>query len=78
MSHPEEVCGDCGGKNPRWFADNDLWNLVMGGPDARDDPGGIICPYCFMARAEASPHVDVRVWRLSDGYPVVTEGVANG
>lgn len=46
-------CPDCGGPNPVWFAPNAVWNFVMGGPDARDDPGGHCCPICFIARAEA-------------------------
>lgn len=50
--HPESFCHDCGGPNVRWFAPNDLWNLVIGGPEAKDDPGGIVCPICFVRRAE--------------------------
>ena len=63
--HPEDFCDDYGGKNPRWWADHALWNLVMGGPTAKDDPGGIVCPRCFMIRAEFSPHVDIQRWKLS-------------
>lgn len=48
----EFTCQDCGTANPVWFAPNVLWNLVMGGPEAADDPGGIVCPNCFIARAE--------------------------
>src|SRR4051812_19830995 len=51
--HPEKACQDCGGRNPVWFAPNSVWNLVMGGPDAKGDPGGIICPVCFIQRANA-------------------------
>lgn len=47
-------CQNCGRWNPVWFTDNDLWNLVMFGPDAKDDQGGIVCPVCFIAEAEAS------------------------
>lgn len=46
-------CQDCGRKNPVWFAASPLWNLVMGGPEAKGDPGGFICPNCFIDRAEA-------------------------
>lgn len=48
------LCQDCERENPVWFAPSPLWNLVMGGPDAKDDPGGIICPNCFIKRAEAA------------------------
>jgi hypothetical protein len=49
----ESRCDDCHGTNPVWFAPNALWNLVIGGPEAKGDPGGFICPVCFIARAEA-------------------------
>lgn len=56
---PESVigdgpCQDCGAPNIRWFADSGLWNRVVGGPDARDDPGGIFCIHCFVKRADAT------------------------
>lgn len=44
-------CQDCRRANVIWFAPSAIWNLVMGGPDARDDPGGIVCPPCFIVRA---------------------------
>ncbi len=55
-SIPEQLqgdgpCHDCGGPNIVWFTDSDLWNLVMGGPNATDDPGGILCVPCFAVRA---------------------------
>jgi hypothetical protein len=53
-SRCENRCDDCGGVNPVWYAPNALWNLVVGGPEAKGDPGGFICPGCFIARAEAS------------------------
>ena len=46
----EMPCQECGGPNPAWFAPHELWNRVMGGPDAKDDPGGIVCPLCFMQK----------------------------
>lgn len=49
---PEGICRDCGGHNPVWFAPSPVWNLVMGGKDAKGDPGGVICPVCFTKRAE--------------------------
>jgi len=39
--HPEDFCQRCGARNTVWFAQNDLWNKVMGGD------GGIVCPECF-------------------------------
>ncbi len=60
----EKVCGDCGGVNPRWFAPNYLWNFVIGGPGNRDDPGGFICPTCFITRAEAAG-LHVTGWLLT-------------
>lgn len=56
-------CDDCGIPNPTWFAPSPLWNLVMGGPDATDDPGGYICPACFIVRAE-NAGVCPSAWRL--------------
>lgn len=52
MGNNPSRCMDCHSKNPVWFAPNDLWNRVIGGPDAKDDPGGFYCPNCFIARAE--------------------------
>lgn len=49
----DTVCQSCGADNPIWFAPSPLWNLVMGGPEASDDPGGVVCPSCFMRRAKA-------------------------
>lgn len=49
---PQDACQDCGCHVPVWLAPSPLWNLVMGGPDATDDPGGYICVHCFIRRAE--------------------------
>lgn len=46
-------CEDCGAEPLVWFAPNSLWNRVKGGPEAKDDPGGMLCPNCFIKRAEA-------------------------
>jgi hypothetical protein len=56
-------CGNCGSINPVWFAPNVLWNLVIGGPEATDDPGGILCPACFIERAE-SRGIAPTAWEL--------------
>lgn len=44
-SHPENFCHQCGSKNPHWYAENQLWNLLC-------LPHEIICPSCFQERAE--------------------------
>jgi hypothetical protein len=59
----ESRCDDCGGVNPVCFAPNDLWNLVIGGPEAKGDPGGFVCPNCFIGRAEAAG-VNRAAWKL--------------
>lgn len=44
--HPEDTCEVCGNYNPRWTADNELFNKVNGSPN------GIMCPTCFANIAE--------------------------
>jgi hypothetical protein len=61
----ENACHECGIDNPVWFAPNKLWNRVMGGPDATDDPGGFLCPICFIRRAQASGVVPTG-WLLTE------------
>lgn len=56
-------CDDCSRVNPVWFAPSDVWNLVVGGPDATDDPGGVLCPICFIAKAEAMG-IKPNGWRI--------------
>ena len=50
-THPEDTCDDCGGPNIVWHTDNPTWNAVM---DPTDDRPAILCPVCFVKRAEAS------------------------
>lgn len=57
-------CEICGGPAFVWFAPNDLWNLVKGGPDAKDDPGGMLCPNCFI-RASEKKGIVPTAWVLS-------------
>jgi len=47
-------CDDCQSPYAVWFAPNPIWNLVIGGPDCKGDPGGMLCPRCFTLRAEAA------------------------
>lgn len=46
-THPEYYCQQCGDRNSPWYADNDLWNMVMGGVVYT-----IICPNCFDGRCK--------------------------
>lgn len=50
--HGDSRCQDCGAVNVVWFAENALWNQVMGGPEAIGDPGGVVCVLRFDRRAE--------------------------
>lgn len=71
------TCEVCCGPALTWFAPNALWNLVMGGPAAKDDPGGMLCPNCFIVRAEAIGAVPTAwvldVERLADHPPHSTK-----
>lgn len=71
---PPHLCDDCSQPNPVWFAPSPIWNLVMGGPDASDDPGGIVCPNCFIQRAEQGGLVPT-AWVLT---PEENDGGDNG
>ncbi len=59
--HPEDICQRCSGPNVVWFADNDVWNAVIGSPN------GIICPICFVREAEAKGFQ--RAWHLTQRPP---------
>lgn len=57
-------CHDCGTEdNIVWFAENVLWNHVMGGPGTMDDPGGIVCIPCFVIRVDKAGLAPTG-WRL--------------
>lgn len=61
----DNPCGDCGTKTnqPVWYTDNVFWNAVMGGEEVRgNEKGAIICPQCFMERAEKK--FAVQGWRI--------------
>lgn len=61
-------CQHCGRPNPVWTAPDNVWNAVMG------DDGGVLCPPCFIARAEKtgltppSWRVAPR-WLIRPGHP---------
>lgn len=57
-------CDDCQQPYGVWFADNAVWNFVIGGPEAKDDPGGMLCPRCFTVRAEPV-FQQAAIWHLT-------------
>lgn len=69
-------CDDCSREVEVWFAPNPLWNLVIGGPAATDDPGGMLCPSCFIQRAEKAG-IKPTAWVVQpegyDGTPTLGE-----
>jgi hypothetical protein len=60
-------CDDCGDAFHSWFAPNLLWNLVIGGKEAKDDPGGLLCPNCFIGRAEIVG-ISPSAWKIEPCY----------
>ncbi len=55
-------CADCGREfNPVWWTDNVFWNDVMGDNVVGNERMKIICPLCFMARAEQKYNC---AWRI--------------
>ncbi len=63
-------CDDCQQGYAVWFAPSPIWNFVMGGPEAKDDPGGMLCPRCFTLRAEASGIIPT-AWEVRPEQPFV-------
>ncbi len=57
-------CGDCGTtENIVWWTDNVFWNNVMGRTEKIcDETAAILCPQCFVKRAEAK--YQPTGWRL--------------
>lgn len=49
------ACLDCGKPYGEFGLDtvlsDDQWALIMGQPDSKDDPGGLLCGNCIVARA---------------------------
>jgi hypothetical protein len=56
----EAICERCAGRNIiSWYADNDVWNAVMG-----ENVHEIICPICFAAIADKRG-LSPTAWHLS-------------
>ena len=64
----ELECDDCQQPYAVWFAPSPVWNFVMGGPDAKDDPGGMLCPRCFTLRAEVAGVIPT-AWEVRPEQP---------
>lgn len=60
-------CQECGDINLTWYADDEVWNLVMGGPEATDDPGGVLCIPCFSQRSHLLGLGLIWRMRIEDG-----------
>jgi hypothetical protein len=59
--HPEDFCEKCKGRNPVWYAENELWNKVT------EKKVGIICPPCFDDMAiEKGENIIFKAIRIRD------------
>ncbi len=61
-NHPESTCDDCGGHNVIWFAPSPIWNMVVRDKLAPDAPDPMLCPSCFMLRADKVS--GVKTWMI--------------
>jgi hypothetical protein len=52
----DRPCQCCGGINPVWFADNEVWNAVF------PERTGYVCPNCFINLAD--PIIPNTGWKL--------------
>jgi hypothetical protein len=52
VANTDGPCEQCGVRYPPWWVDHAIWNRTLGGPDAKGDPGGMLCPNCFLRQAE--------------------------
>ncbi len=64
LMHPEAKCQKCGGRNIVWFSDNQTWNLIA-------PADGILCPICFVEKAEEIGIVGP--WKLTLEPPLAEE-----
>ena len=56
-----DCCADCRLPYTVWYADNDLWNLVMRSP-AEQQPEPFLCARCFLVRAEPVTEIARVTW----------------
>ncbi len=67
--HPEAICDDCGGTNVTWFAPSYLWNKVARRLDGTDP---MLCPRCFIIRAEAMG-INDSAWMVVPAFTTLNE-----
>jgi hypothetical protein len=58
-------CQKCGSVNPTWWVQHEVWNAVVGGNPHLEAPG-ILCPNCFIAKADEAGYARGGAWQL---YP---------
>lgn len=58
--YPNDICMDCGRHCIVWFADNEVWNRVIS-PENRFL---MLCPTCFVVRAEAQG-IKTTGWKMT-------------
>lgn len=63
-------CQECGEAYPIWFTDNAVWNYVLSGGTSTREQGGMLCPRCFMAKAEPL-YAAALTWRIAISDPSV-------
>ena len=75
--HPEATCDDCSGPNGVWFAPNRLWNRVARRSDGSDP---MLCPRCFIVRAEAIgiPKIGSSAWMVVPADITLNELIVAG
>ena len=81
MTFNGEICQECGLPSNLhigsfWYAPNGLWNYVMGGQFATDDPGGLLCPRCFYHKCrEQGIHINFVAEVFASSNPKIKDPV---
>lgn len=61
MTHPEDFCERCGGRNVTWFVDSDRFNTAVNRSE-------VVCPSCFVVAHEAATGMRT-AWELVPSTP---------
>ena len=79
-----ETCEDCGLPvafyvRSYWHAPNELWNAVIGTPENPRGDGVVLCPSCFIIRADARAiPVCFKAERMGDTTPAAAVSRVEG